>query len=62
MTRPNLTQKQLKALGKIVTKFVDDHHISCPESVAQNDEVIENAYDLIESLSEVVGYYEYPDD
>jgi hypothetical protein len=52
----------IEALFETVTKFIDDHRISCPEAITQNDEVITNAYDLIESLCEIVGYYEYDED
>lgn len=52
----------IEALYETVTKFIDEHKISCPEAIAQNDEVITNAYDLIESLCNIVGYYEYDED
>ena len=52
----------IEALYETVTEFIDKHRISCPEAIAQNDAVITDAYDLIESLCEIVGYYEYDKD
>lgn len=46
----------------IVRAFLDEHHVSCPETIHQTDYVIENAYGLIEELADVVGYYQYPED
>jgi hypothetical protein len=52
----------IDAILYTMVKFIVDHRISCPEAIHQNDEVIANAYDLIEHLCEIVGYYEYPDE
>lgn len=60
--RKHLSVKELRQLEKIITKFVDDYRISCPEVVWDSDNVIENAYELISKLSEIVGFYEYPDE
>lgn len=49
-------------LTAIVREFVEKHHVSCPETIHQTDRVIENAYELIEDLCNVVGYYRYLDD
>ena len=46
-------------LHQIVKAFIEEQRISCPEDVYQSDRVIENAYELIEKLCDVVGYYEY---
>lgn len=43
-------------------RFVAEQQISCPEAVYQTDRVIENAYELIESICDIVGYYKYPDE
>ena len=45
-------------LWEIVEKFIEDNHISCPEAIGQCDWVITNAYDLIEDICNIVGYYE----
>ncbi len=49
-------------LVSIVQEFVDRLRISCPEAIHQTDRVIENAYGLIESLVDVVGYWKDPAD
>ena len=54
------TDKRGKELYLIVKDFIEEQEITCPETIAQSDRVIENAYDLIEKLCDVVGYYEDP--
>lgn len=51
---------QLAALWAVCKKFVETHQIGGSESVHQDDDVILNAYDFIEAVCEVVGYYSYP--
>jgi len=46
-------------LTEICKKFVADNTISCGETIYQCDWVIENAYEFIESICEVVGYHQY---
>jgi hypothetical protein len=41
-----------------VEAFVKAQHISCAEAVCQSDNVISNAYEFIEQLCEIAGYYE----
>lgn len=41
---------------------MDEQEITCPETIHQSDRVIENAYEFIEVLAEVVGYHVYPQD
>jgi hypothetical protein len=60
--RNPLTMSQLRAIEKILVTFTDEHHITCPECVSQNDDVIVGSYKLIEKLTTIVGYYQYPDD
>lgn len=48
-------------LRKLCEKFIEDQRISCVETVYQTDRVIENAYEFIEGVCDVVGYYEDPD-
>ena len=49
------------ALRTLVKKFIEDNKICCAESVYQCDRVSENSLEFIESLCEVVGYYEEDD-
>ena len=46
------------ALRIVVKKFIEDNTIYCAELVYQTDCVAENSLEFIESLCEVVGYYE----
>ncbi len=39
-------------------KFIEENNICCPETIHQTDWVIENAYELIEGICEIVGYKE----
>lgn len=49
-------------LWKLCEKFIEDNAISCPEAVHQTDWVIQNAYELIEQICEIVGYKEQEDE
>jgi hypothetical protein len=51
------TEKALK-LYDIVEQFIEDQDIWGEESVYQCDRVIENAYDFIAQLCDIVGYRE----
>jgi hypothetical protein len=51
--------KELLALCK---KFIDDNDIGCSEVIYQSDRVIENAYEFIEDICDIVGYKEYEDE
>lgn len=53
-----LTETDLNDLCK---KFVEEHMITCPESIHQTDRVIVDAYSLIEQICEIVGYAESED-
>lgn len=46
------------ALRAIAKKFIEDNKIRCAETIYQCDRVVENSLELIESLCEIVGYYE----
>lgn len=46
----------------IVQDFIDKQDITRPETIYQTDRVIENAYEFIERLCNVVGYKEVGDD
>ena len=45
-------------LYQLVSNFIEEQSIRCPEDVYQSDRVIENAYVFIEQLCDVVGYKE----
>jgi hypothetical protein len=61
MTRTTISEETISealALRTLVKKFINDNTIHCAESVYQTDWVAENSLEFIESLCEVVGYYE----
>lgn len=60
--RKPLSQRKLERLGRLVVEFVDEQCITCPETIYQTDRVIENAYDFVRRLAEVVGYHVEPQD
>lgn len=41
--------------------FIEKQKVNGPETVAQSDRVIENAYALLKDICDLVGYYEDPD-
>lgn len=55
------TPKDLE-LRQTVQAFVKKHEITCPETIAQVDSVIVDAYDFIQQLVEIVGYHQRPDE
>jgi len=57
-----MAKSKEKQLFELCQKFVNDNKINCAESVCQSDHVIENAYEFIEQVCDIVGYYEYEDD
>jgi hypothetical protein len=50
--------KKRSSLVKLCKKFVDDNKITCEECISQTDRVIENAYEFIANICDIVGYYE----
>lgn len=60
--RSKISRKNLDKIYDIIIQFRDEHHITCEEAIYQSDEVIENAYDFIYDLMNVVGYIELKDD
>lgn len=54
--------KPRKELWSICERFIQEHKITCPETVWQTDRVIEDAYEFIEEICDVVGYHEYETD
>lgn len=56
------TQEQLVALWKVCEKYIDDQDIGHAETIYQTDWVIENAYEFIEEVCDIVGYKPYEED
>ena len=54
--------KEMKALWNKCLEFVEAQNIRCPESIYQTDRVIENAYEFIEDVCNIVGYTESKED
>lgn len=54
-----MTEEQ--KLWAACSEFVKDQTIFCVESVYQSDRVIENAYEFIEKVCNIVGYYKEED-
>jgi len=53
----NTISLQKDKLFFLVEKFIKDHEISCGEAIYQSDFIIEDCYDLVESMCDIVGYY-----
>ncbi len=51
-----MTERAKEDLWLLCDKFINDQRISCAETVYQSDRVIENAYQLIEDICDIVGY------
>lgn len=49
-------------LFNLCKKFIEAQKISCPETIYQSDRVIENAYEFIEDICDIVGYIKYEGD
>lgn len=45
-------------LWKFCEQFIKKQDIHCPETVYQTDRVITNAYEFIEGVCNIVGYYD----
>lgn len=58
----NTANKRDDALLAHCEKFIRDQQITCSEAVHQTDRVIENAYEFIEGVCEIVGYHQTEDD
>lgn len=54
--------KQLLKLWATCTDFRDKQSIRCAETIHQTDRVIENAYEFIEQVCDVIGYVKEEDD
>jgi hypothetical protein len=49
-------------LYQIVSDFIEEQDIWGPETIYQSDRVIENAYEFMRKLCDVVGYKELEDE
>jgi hypothetical protein len=49
-------------LLKLCEEFIKEQRITCAETVYQTDRVIENAYEFIEQICEIVGYADEQDE
>ena len=56
-----LPDYRFRTLWANCEQFIHDQEISCAESISQCDNVIENAYDFIEEICDLVGYYKGAD-
>jgi GTP-dependent phosphoenolpyruvate carboxykinase len=59
-----LIQAQLQHTQALVAhceQFIQDQRIHCAETVYQTDRVIQNAYEFIEGVCDILGYYDDPD-
>lgn len=48
-------------LFNLCKKFIAQERIHSPETIYQTDSVIEHAYEFIEGVCNIVGYYKYED-
>lgn len=49
-------------LLELCEKFIKDNNIHCSDSIYQRDDVIENGYEFIEQICDIVGYAETDED
>jgi hypothetical protein len=43
-------------LLELCERFIEEPNIFCAETIYQSDHVIENAYEFIENVADIVGY------
>jgi GTP-dependent phosphoenolpyruvate carboxykinase len=53
---------EVRKLRTLCEQFVQDQRIYCPESIYQTDRVIQNAYEFIEKVCDIVGYLDTEDE
>lgn len=53
---------QERKLWQFCQDFVKYQRIRCAETIHQTDRVIENAYDFIEGVCDIIGYHKEDDD
>lgn len=49
-------EEMLLPLLEFCQKFIQDQNITCSETVYQSDRVIENAYEFIDGICDIVGF------
>lgn len=54
--------RQLAKMKAVIHNFIEEQDIHCAETIYQMDNVIENAYEFIQELVELVGYKKDEDD
>jgi hypothetical protein len=57
-----MTEQQMTELHRVCLEFITKQKITCPETIYQTDHVIENAYEFIEDVCDIVGYVKYEED
>jgi len=58
---PDTMNTKTAQLWEVCRNFIEEQQISCAEAVCQSDRVILNAYEFIEKICDIVGYYQYPE-
>lgn len=54
--------EQNNKLRTIVEEFITKQNIHCAEVVWQSDRVVENSYEFIQKLCDIVGYVKLPEE
>ena len=49
-------------LWRLCRDFIEKQEIGCAETISQTDRVIENAYDFIAGICDIVGYHKDEDE
>jgi len=49
--------KELTQLWEICSNFIEKHKIYCPETIVQEDNILEDACILIDNICNKIGYY-----
>lgn len=53
-----MTDNDLDKLAQLCVEFIDNNNITCSEAIYQTDRVIENAYEFIDRICQIVGFKE----
>ncbi len=56
------TTEQKDTLWQKCIDFIEKQEIGCAETIYQTDWVIENAYEFVQEVCDIVGYQEYEDE
>lgn len=51
-----------KELVDTIREFIEEHDITCPETIFQSDNISLESLNLIETLCEIVGYKDNEDE